>query len=108
MLLRQAHALSCELTLCVLRNLQHCCLQSALEAALGRLRRSCWIAGHREPEQHFVLAHGHIHGVIEGRALGTQKGFELWEEVAFYRSFANVWLLAAPRDGNALEDEKSR
>ncbi|KAJ6513785.1 DUF1715-domain-containing protein, partial [Mycena vitilis] len=35
--------------------------------------------------------HGRIHGLIEGRALGREKGFEMWEELAFYDGFARTW-----------------
>jgi len=37
------------------------------------------------------FAHGRIHGLIEGRALGREKGFEMWEELAFYEGFALTW-----------------
>ena len=29
--------------------------------------------------------------MIEGRALGRQKGFEIWEELGFYEGFAICW-----------------
>jgi hypothetical protein len=32
-----------------------------------------------------------LHGLIEGRALGKAKGFEMWEEVGFYLGFATTW-----------------
>ncbi|SPO32684.1 uncharacterized protein UTRI_05817_B [Ustilago trichophora] len=35
--------------------------------------------------------HGALHGTFEGRELGCEKGFELWEEVGFYRGMAEVW-----------------
>lgn len=35
--------------------------------------------------------HGALHGTFEGRELGRDKGFELWEEVGFYRGMAEVW-----------------
>lgn len=38
------------------------------------------------------FAHGRIHGLIEGRALGKEKGFEMWEEIAFYEGFARAWV----------------
>ncbi|KAJ7756772.1 hypothetical protein DFH07DRAFT_742527 [Mycena maculata] len=37
------------------------------------------------------FVHGRIHGLIEGRALGREKGFEMWEELAFYEGFALTW-----------------
>jgi len=37
------------------------------------------------------MDHGRIHGLIEGRALGREKGFEMWEELGFYEGFAKVW-----------------
>ena len=33
------------------------------------------------------FAHGRIHGLIEGRALGRDQGFEMWEEIGFYEGF---------------------
>ncbi|SJX65440.1 uncharacterized protein SRS1_15710 [Sporisorium reilianum f. sp. reilianum] len=35
--------------------------------------------------------HGALHGTFEGRELGRDKGFELWDEVGFYRGMAEVW-----------------
>lgn len=35
--------------------------------------------------------HGALHGTFEGRELGRVKGFELWDEVGFYRGMAEVW-----------------
>jgi len=32
-----------------------------------------------------------VHGLIEGRALGREKGFEMWEELGFYEGFARTW-----------------
>lgn len=40
--------------------------------------------------------HGRIHGLIEGKALGCEKGFELFEEVAFCQGFATL-IIAATR-----------
>ena len=37
------------------------------------------------------MEHGRVHGLIEGRALGKEKGFEMWEEVGFYLGFATTW-----------------
>lgn len=36
-------------------------------------------------------AHGELHGVFEGRALGREKGWELWEEVGYYEGVATFW-----------------
>lgn len=35
-------------------------------------------------------AHGRLHGLFEGRALGAEKAWELWEELGFYEGFAAV------------------
>lgn len=35
--------------------------------------------------------HGALHGIFEGRALGKEKGFELWEEVGFYEGVGEFW-----------------
>jgi primary-amine oxidase len=49
------------------------------------------------------LRHGRIHGLIEGRSMGRQKGFEMWEELGFYRGSALFWRGVF---GQAAEDEK--
>ena len=35
--------------------------------------------------------HGKLHGIFEGRALGREKAFELWEEIGFYEGQALIW-----------------
>lgn len=35
--------------------------------------------------------HGQLHGLFEGRALGREKGWELWEEVGYYEGVAKLW-----------------
>ena len=35
--------------------------------------------------------HGKLHGIFEGRALGREKAFELWEEIGFYEGQARIW-----------------
>lgn len=35
-------------------------------------------------------AHGKLHGLFEGRQLGLEKAWEIWEEVGFYEGFAAV------------------
>lgn len=35
-------------------------------------------------------AHGKLHGLFEGRQLGLEKAWEIWEEVGFYEGFASV------------------
>nr|CRX79051.1 hypothetical protein ls5930a1_00084 [Leucosporidium scottii] len=37
------------------------------------------------------LPHGHLHGLFEGRALGREKGWEIWEEVGYYQGTAMFW-----------------
>lgn len=32
-----------------------------------------------------------MHGAIEGRAMGREKGYEIWEELGFYEGFAQTW-----------------
>lgn len=47
------------------------------------------------------LPHGHLHGLFEGRALGREKGWEIWEEVGYYQGTATFWravLLAQGKD----------
>lgn len=38
------------------------------------------------------FAHGGLHGLFEGRQLGQEKAWELWEEIGFYEGFARLWL----------------
>lgn len=35
--------------------------------------------------------HGELHGLFEGRALGREKCWELWEEVGYYEGAARLW-----------------
>lgn len=35
--------------------------------------------------------HGQAHGIFEGRALGQEKGFEVWEELGYYLGQARFW-----------------
>jgi hypothetical protein len=37
------------------------------------------------------LPHGQLHGLFEGRALGKEKGWELWEEVGYYEGVSRFW-----------------
>lgn len=39
-------------------------------------------------------AHGSLHGIFEGRQLGTLKGFEVWQEVGYMQGLAKFWLQA--------------
>lgn len=60
-------------------------------------------------EQHFYdqglatgTPHGQLHGLFEGRALGREKGWELWEEVGYYEGVSKLWraiLLAQGKEG---------
>ena len=48
------------------------------------------------------LPHGELHGLFEGRALGREKGWEIWEEVGYYEGTALLWraiLLAQGKQG---------
>jgi predicted transposase YdaD len=49
------------------------------------------------------FSHGRIHGLIEGRALGGEKGFEIWEELGFYEGFAKTWRAVLVKQGRADE-----
>ncbi|KAL7007624.1 hypothetical protein EMMF5_002700 [Cystobasidiomycetes sp. EMM_F5] len=35
--------------------------------------------------------HGKLHGIFEGRAMGQENGFEIWEELGYYRGQAEFW-----------------
>lgn len=46
--------------------------------------------------------HGELHGLFEGRALGREKAWELWEEVGYYEGVATLWrgiLIAQGKEG---------
>ncbi|GFZ47414.1 hypothetical protein JCM24511_05157 [Saitozyma sp. JCM 24511] len=47
--------------------------------------------------------HGRLHGLFEGRALGQEKCFELWEEVGYYEGFAGFWVGALTRSMEGRE-----
>jgi len=47
--------------------------------------------------------HGRLHGLIEGRALGADKGFELWEELGFYEGAARFWTTIAATDASGTD-----
>jgi hypothetical protein len=49
------------------------------------------------------FAHGRNHGLIEGRALGTDKGFEIWEELGYYEGFALTWQAIYAKQGRSDE-----
>lgn len=39
-------------------------------------------------------AHGNLHGLFEGRQMGTLKGFEVWQEIGYMQGIAKFWLQA--------------
>jgi hypothetical protein len=41
--------------------------------------------------------------LIEGRALGGEKGFEMWEELGFYEGFARMWKVIYAKQGRPDE-----
>jgi hypothetical protein len=47
--------------------------------------------------------HGRLHGLIDGRALGAEKGFELWEELGFYEGTARLWTAIASTDASGTD-----
>ena len=53
------------------------------------------------------LEHGKLHGLFEGRQLGTLKGFEVWEEIGYMEGIARFWLQAvSPSSQNAQTSRK--
>lgn len=54
--------------------------------------------GHEDGYQH-----GRLHGLIEGRALGAEKGFELWEELGFYEGVARFWTTIVSTDASGTD-----
>jgi hypothetical protein len=43
-------------------------------------------------------SHGKLHGLFEGRELGTLKGFEVWEEIGYIQGMATFWLRTLPAE----------
>lgn len=45
--------------------------------------------------------HGEVHGLFEGRELGRDKSWELWEELGYYEGAAKLWqaILGSQGDG---------
>ena len=46
------------------------------------------------------------HGKIEGRSLGREKGFELWEELSFYGASARTWRAILQSDASTRKAQK--
>ena len=44
--------------------------------------------------------HGKLHGIFEGRALGQDNGFDVWEELGYYRGQANFWTMLVQNDAS--------
>jgi hypothetical protein len=45
-----------------------------------------------------------MHGLIEGKALGCEKGYEMWEELGFYQGFASTWRTFLSRHGSNSDE----
>jgi hypothetical protein len=45
-----------------------------------------------------------MHGLIEGKALGCEKGYEMWEELGFYQGFASIWQTFLLRHGSSSDE----
>jgi len=43
--------------------------------------------------------HGELHGLFEGRELGREKSWELWEEIGYYQGVARLWKVILKRQG---------
>ncbi|KAF7784957.1 hypothetical protein Agabi119p4_1122 [Agaricus bisporus var. burnettii] len=48
--------------------------------------------------------HGRKHGYHEGKVLGSEKGYEMWEELAFYQGFATTWQTFLLQHGSNTDD----
>ncbi|KAH9961898.1 hypothetical protein BC827DRAFT_1117642, partial [Russula dissimulans] len=69
---------------------------------LVNLEQTFYTVGYEEG-----YAHGRLHGLIEGRALGGEKGFELWEELGFYEGAARLWTaISTPTDSSSTRDAR--
>ncbi|KAG6853141.1 hypothetical protein C0991_006580 [Blastosporella zonata] len=54
---------------------------------------------HLEQTSAWAVTFTSIHGLIEGRALGRAKGFEMWEELGFYEGFSLMWMAIYKKQG---------
>lgn len=46
-------------------------------------------------------SHGELHGLFEGRALGKEQAWTLWEEVGYYNGVATFWKAILSASGTA-------
>ncbi len=51
------------------------------------------------------MAAGVRNGVIEGRVMGCEKGFELAREVGYYAGCAQLWKVLAQLDTDRISDK---
>lgn len=55
----------------------------------------CWLTlsfdSHYEQGYKDGFDHGRLHGLFEGRAIGQEKAFEIWEEVGYIEGTALFW-----------------
>jgi hypothetical protein len=51
------------------------------------------------------LAAGVRNGVIEGRVMGCEKGFELSREVGYYAGCAQLWITLAQLDPERISEK---
>ena len=64
-----------------------CCYENSLQNAKKKRKKvntDLWSPVSMVRGYHDGFAHRRIHGLIEGRGLGREKGFEMWEELGFY------------------------
>ncbi|WFD29270.1 Checkpoint protein hus1 [Malassezia sp. CBS 17886] len=69
-----------------------------------QLENDAYTAGYAEG-----MERGRHFGELDGRALGREKGFELWQEVGYYNGMADVWkryLHAQPEQGQTRKVHK--
>lgn len=74
----------------------HCIMTSAQEISsiLTNLEETFYQSGMVSGRPH-----GELHGTFEGRALGKQKAWEVWEEVGYYEGTARLWKIVLLAQG---------
>jgi Essential protein Yae1, N terminal len=96
-------------TSCISNNRQSFCSFLFLSRSVTRLGDGCLVKLTHGLERFYDVgyqdgyAHGRLHGLIEGRALGAEKGFDLWEELGFYEGVARLWAAVSSTEANGTD-----
>ncbi|KAH8090850.1 hypothetical protein HD553DRAFT_330412 [Filobasidium floriforme] len=60
--------------------------------SLNNLEQTYYQQGYKDG-----FEHGRLHGLFEGRAIGQEKAFEIWEEVGYIEGIALFWRAVAEK-----------